>query len=190
MFRMDSKEEKIVDAAVRVFSRYGVRRTTMNDIASEAGIARQTLYNVYSNKDEVLRATIRLFTDRSLAAIEANDAVAQTLDDKLDVVFEQMVVRPFEILSATPDADDIINGFNEAGRDEISIANERYRAAIESILAPFKQQISASGLTTHQLSDFVRSTAKAFKRDAENKKHLLQLLEALKVLVLKITKGS
>jgi AcrR family transcriptional regulator len=89
------REEKIIDASVRVFSRYGVKRTTMNDVALEVGIARQTLYTVYSSKDEVLRATIRLFTDRSLANIEAATAAAASLRDKLDVVFAQMVIKPF-----------------------------------------------------------------------------------------------
>lgn len=40
-----------------------------------------------------------------------------------------------------------------------------------------------------RLSGFVRSTAKAFKHDAKNKKQLLQLLGSLKVLVLKSADG-
>ena len=54
---MEQREVKIVDAAFRVFSRYGVKRTTMNDIAEEAGLVRQTLYTVYKNKDS--RVTIQ-----------------------------------------------------------------------------------------------------------------------------------
>ena len=187
---MDERDEKIVDAAMRVFSRYGVKRTTMHDIASEAGIARQTLYNAYSNKDEVLRATIRLFTDRALAGIAAEGAEAAALGDKLDVVFTHMVVRPFELLRASPEADDIVSGFNTAGRDEMAACDERFRVAIEKILTPTERQIAAAGLTPRQLSDFVRTTAKAFKYEARNKKHLVQLLDALKVSVLKVAEGG
>jgi AcrR family transcriptional regulator len=46
----------IVDAARRLFARYGYRRTSMNDIAREAGLAKTTLYLHYKGKDDILRA--------------------------------------------------------------------------------------------------------------------------------------
>lgn len=187
---MTDRGEDVVDAAVRVVLRYGVKRTTMNDIAAEAGIARQTLYTVFSNKDEVLRTTIRLFADRSLAAIEAEAAEVDTLGERLDIVFAHMVVRPFEMLRASPDADDIISGFNQAGRDELSIANERYAAAIEGILAPFDERIAASGMNVRQLADFVRTSAKGFKHDARDKAQLSELLASLKALVLAVAEPA
>ena len=187
---MSQREEKIVDAAFRVFSRYGAKRTTMNDIASEAGIARQTLYNVFSNKDDVLRASIRIYTDRSLAAIEAETADAESLGDKLDILFDHMVVRPFDILSAFPDADDLISGFNQAARDEIETSNERFRVAIEAMLKPYEKQIGKAGLSTSQLADFIRSSAKGFKHNVRNKKHLQQQLAALKVMALKVAEKA
>lgn len=182
---MEKREERIVDAAIRVFSRYGVKRTTMNDIAGEAGIVRQTLYNAFANKDEVLRAAIRLHTDRSVAAIKAGSAEATDLGDTLDILFEHMVVRPYELINATPHADDIVSGFNDAAREEIAVAGERYRALIESLLVSHAKEIRALGLTTHQLADFVQRSAVGCKHDARNKKHLLELLASLKVLVLK-----
>ena len=68
---MDEREKPIVEAAIRVIMRYGVKRTTMNDIAGEAGIVRQTLYNVFQNKEDVLRATIRYVTETSINEIRA-----------------------------------------------------------------------------------------------------------------------
>ena len=187
---MDKRERNIVDAAIAVFSRYGVKRTTMNDIASEAGIVRQTLYNVYANKDEVLRAAIRLHAERSLAAIETGCAEVPDLGDKLDVVFRHLVIGPFEQIRSTPHADEIVEGLNEAAREEIAAADERYRAAVEALLAPHEKQIRAAGLTLHQLSDMVQAAWAGFKRKARNKKHLTQLLAALKTSVLKLVESS
>lgn len=186
MSSMDEREEKIIEAAISVFSRYGVKRTTMNDIASEAGIARQTLYNAFSNKDEVLRATIRWHSDHSLAAIEAECADVPALGDKLDIVFRRLAIEPFVQLRASPHASDIISGFNAAAQDEISIANERYRAAIERVLAPQEPQIQSAGLSLYQLSDLVQNSVAAFKHGAKNKKHLLDLLASLKIQVLAV----
>lgn len=181
---MGEREEKIIDTAISVFCRYGVKRTTMNDIAGEAGIVRQTLYNVYANKEEILRAVIQLSTDRALAAIEAGCAEADTLGDKLDIVFDYMAVRPFEMLSATPHADEIISGVNDAAKEEISSAYERYRVVIENLLVPYETQIRSRGMTTNQLSDFIRYSVKGFKLEARDKKHLMELLDSLKLLVL------
>ena len=58
--------------AIGVISRYGVRRTTMSDIATAAGISRQTLYSSYANKEEVLAAAICYSADRTMEALEAD----------------------------------------------------------------------------------------------------------------------
>lgn len=48
----------LLDGALRAVTRHGVRRTTMNDIATEAGIAKATLYNHFRTKDDVLAALV------------------------------------------------------------------------------------------------------------------------------------
>lgn len=184
---MSEREEKIVRAALLVFSRYGVRRATMNDIAAEAGIVRQTLYNVYANKDEVMRAVIRFYADHALAAIAEECAAVTELADQLDIVFAHLVVTPWEHVHSTPHADDILTGFNAAAKEEIAIADERYREMIAGLLAPYEKQIAASGLTVHQLSDVIEKSWNGFKHKAATKKQLTGLLRSLKVLVLNVT---
>ena len=48
----------ITDAAGRCVERYGVRKTTMGDVAAEAGVAKATLYNHFRTKDDVLGALV------------------------------------------------------------------------------------------------------------------------------------
>lgn len=187
---MSEKEESIIEAAVRVISRYGVRRTTMNDIASEAAISRQTLYNSFSNKDEVLRGTIRHMAGTAVAAVTAEWQGATTLGEKLDILFRHTVVMPFELIHAMPDADDIISGFNAAGKEEIAKAHERYRLLIEEVLVPHEATIRSAGLNPNQLSDFVCNAAMGFKHDARDKEHLLELLRSLSILVVKAADGT
>ena len=57
---MNSRTQNILEAAQIVFARYGVSKTTMSDIAREAGVARQTVYNAFATKNEVLREVVRL----------------------------------------------------------------------------------------------------------------------------------
>ncbi len=46
--------EAIIDAAVRVFSAKGVSRTTLTDIADEAGVTRGAIYWHFKNKEDLL----------------------------------------------------------------------------------------------------------------------------------------
>ena len=49
---------RIIAAARRCFTQYGPRRTTMEDIAAAAGIARPALYRYVSSRDEIIEAVI------------------------------------------------------------------------------------------------------------------------------------
>jgi AcrR family transcriptional regulator len=58
---------QILEAAERTFERFGVAKTTMDDIAKEANISRPTVYRYFSDRDTLISALIevrsrRLFT--------------------------------------------------------------------------------------------------------------------------------
>lgn len=50
------KTQRILDAALAVFCRYGYRKTSMLDIAQAAGMSRAALYLHFKNKEDVFRA--------------------------------------------------------------------------------------------------------------------------------------
>lgn len=186
---MKEREENIIEAAIRLFMRYGVKRTSMNDIAAEAGIARQTLYNAFSKKDAVLQATIRLMADRAIAAIEAGLKNTENLGDQLDMVFKHIAIEPFELLDASPNSEDIVAGFNASSQTELAAAAARNKAILSRIMEPYASEIENSGLTLDQFADFIERSASAAKHNAGNRKHLMNLLTALKIAVIKVTGG-
>ncbi len=49
----EGKIEQILDAADRQFTRFGYRRTAMEDIAAEAGVAKGTLYIYFDSKESL-----------------------------------------------------------------------------------------------------------------------------------------
>ena len=128
---------KILDAALRVFMRYGVGRTRMGDIAKEAGVSRQTLYKNFQSKDDVLAGTIRHFSDIALADIQKDWATTKTLAQMLDVYFEHAIISSFAMISASPDARDMIGGYNESGKHEIERVNAH---KIKTLEHAFKHQ--------------------------------------------------
>ncbi|HYD22080.1 MAG TPA: TetR/AcrR family transcriptional regulator [Flavipsychrobacter sp.] len=49
---------KILSAGVELFSQYGFKTITMDDIARRAGISKKTLYQHFANKEEVVREAV------------------------------------------------------------------------------------------------------------------------------------
>ena len=63
--KAQSKRDRLVEAALRLFEREGYRATGIDRILEEAGVAKMTLYNHFRSKDELILAALRLRDERS-----------------------------------------------------------------------------------------------------------------------------
>ncbi|MDJ1132283.1 TetR/AcrR family transcriptional regulator [Streptomyces iconiensis] len=64
-----SRGEEIADAAVPVFLRYGLRKTSMDDLAAAAGLSRQGLYLHFRNKQQIFHAALQRVVARTQATV-------------------------------------------------------------------------------------------------------------------------
>lgn len=55
---MSKTKELMLDVARQLFARFGVAKTTMNDIADAAHKGRRTIYTYFKSKDEIFEAVI------------------------------------------------------------------------------------------------------------------------------------
>jgi AcrR family transcriptional regulator len=74
MNEMDTNKEKdesvrvaILQAAEQVFQKWGLNKTTMEDIAREAGKGKSTLYYYYKSKEEIFDATVKIKLNQMLS---------------------------------------------------------------------------------------------------------------------------
>jgi len=81
--RVDDSDEtriRLLDAAYEQFSRMGIRRSTMEDVARRAGLSRITVYRRFATKDmlveHVVRREFRRYFDQFLVDIEKAQSVA------------------------------------------------------------------------------------------------------------------
>ena len=177
---MDQKQEKIVACAIEVFSRYGVRRTTMGDIAESAGVSRQTLYASYANKEEVMRAAVTRLSNGTIAEIEAAWRDVGAIGDKLDIYLDLAVIHYFDMLRKLPDAADLISGFRELGAEELAAAELKKQNLLEVQFQPFDQPLQAHGMTPQSMAEFFQTASTNFKYTADDRDHLERLLASLK----------
>lgn len=69
--------EHIIDKAKDLFYRYGIRSITMDFIASELGMSKRTLYEIFTNKDSLILACMergRSEQERDMCEIFNSDA--------------------------------------------------------------------------------------------------------------------
>lgn len=80
--QLATKRQEILAAAMACFARHGFHRTTMADIAAEAGISDGLAYRYFAGKDEIIRAVVDQEAQRDApSAVEAvgSDDVATIL---------------------------------------------------------------------------------------------------------------
>jgi AcrR family transcriptional regulator len=71
--------DRILDATERLLARYGYQKTTMDDLAREAGIGKRTIYLHFTSKEEVALSSIDRIVDRlteRLRAVAGSDLPA------------------------------------------------------------------------------------------------------------------
>lgn len=77
MIESDGRREALLQAAVGVFFRYGLHKTSMDDVARAAGISRQGLYRHFSSKEELFAEMVRFVVNdalhRAIAALNDDD---------------------------------------------------------------------------------------------------------------------
>lgn len=181
---MTETEERIIEAAIRTFVRYGPKKTTMADIATAADVSRQTVYAAFGDKDGVVVACIRQLTDTSLAAATSRLAAAPSLSDKLDAYFAETVVMAFELLQRSGDAEDLISGHSKAGRAELDRAHQRHKAFVAEMLEPYDAAIGARGRSRAELANFTVTVAMGLKAATLDRAEFDSLLGSLKTAVL------
>ena len=99
--KKDSKRARIIDAAKRRFGRFGIKATTMQDIARQAEIAVGTIYQFFPDKDSLVLAWVD--EHRQLLHTQLEDTLRKSLaaDEKLRE-FLRIRFRTVEVIREEP----------------------------------------------------------------------------------------
>ena len=77
---MDNRK-KIIEGAAVLFSTYGIKSVTMDSLATHLGMSKRTIYEVFSDKDELFLGVIKWMAERQKELVkkildESENAVA------------------------------------------------------------------------------------------------------------------
>ncbi len=86
--KKEEKKEKIVEAARKVFSKYGYNKTTLDDIGSIVGMRKNSLYHYFNSKEELFAYIINCEADLYFNHIDEEIANYKTAKDKIKILME------------------------------------------------------------------------------------------------------
>jgi AcrR family transcriptional regulator len=134
--------DRLLDAAAERIARYGIRKTTLDDIVRTAGCSRPTLYKYFRGKDSILAALIERETERYYQALHEAVGSANPSTSSLEKAFI-FAIRSFRdhpvvqgVLSAEPES--FVRMLQQSGPDLFRVATEFAAPLIDRQIASGK----------------------------------------------------
>jgi len=136
----DDKRECILKAAVRAFSRLGFRKTSIDEVAAEAGVGKGTIYLAVASKDELFLSAVErevrgfLVSGRNVLSAfdDAVELLAGLVQAELREVHKRPLVRQLlvgQTLATVPQSEVEVERLQGLARDNLSSALARLRDA-------------------------------------------------------------
>lgn len=157
----DETTERVLAGALSQFEDFGVRRTTMEDVARRVGMSRITIYRRFATKDALVEAVLLRECARFFAALDAAVAGLPTTDERLveGFAFTLEFLRDHALLNrllSTEPASLLPHLTLEAGpilsTARIFLAERLQREVTEGRLAPLDVEVAGELLARLVLS--------------------------------------
>jgi AcrR family transcriptional regulator len=130
--------ERILAAAERCIERHGIRKTTMDDVASEVGLSRPSVYRYFADRDDLL---VELITRHSRALINRAHKVIARQSSLPDQIVEGLLYiadharqDPLTRHVIDPDASNVGRRMSTSGTSEMLRA-ELYDPYLDAAVA-------------------------------------------------------
>jgi AcrR family transcriptional regulator len=179
----ESRRRRVLEAALGVFTRFGYRKTSMDEVARAAHISRQGLYLHFASKEDLFRATVQHTLESSLHAVSRTlRDTSLPLEPKLVRAFDEWVGKYVGMMGG--DAADLA----EAASALIGPVFEEHENLFAEMLAKalgasrLAAAYKPAGLTARQLADTLSATARGLKHSASREAFLRGMTVAVRAL--------
>jgi AcrR family transcriptional regulator len=163
----EGRRGAILDAALRVFGQYGYRRTSMDDIAREAGIGKGTIYLSFAGKDEVFRALSQSLSQRMLNDAETARRQPGTTADRLTAICAAWFGTYVETIRRSPHAAELMDAKHRLSADVVSRAASRYKRLVRDVLAEAaaagELDLESAGMTADTTAELLIASARGLQ---------------------------
>lgn len=131
----DDKRATILGAALKLFGQYGFRRTSIDDIAREAGIAKGTVYLYVETKEALFRALSQSLVDQMLESARQAAAADGTLAERLFAVLDAKFGFFYDLLRGSPHAVELLDSKGRLCADLFAASDAAYARILTKLVA-------------------------------------------------------
>jgi AcrR family transcriptional regulator len=140
---------EVLDATYECLTRYGVRRTTMEDIASAAGMSRAAVYQYVRNKDDAFRGLAIRLHDDALEQARLAAAGSGAPEGRIRGVLNAKLNLVLGMLTDSPHTAELLD---EKGRLFGDICTQ-FTADIANLLTDLFSEASISTMSPRQAAE-------------------------------------
>lgn len=124
--KWSTKPNAIVLAALGLFAKYGYRKTSIDDIAKAAQVAKRMVYLHFENKAAVFVAIIEYLTEQVRQRCVAAERVGGTAVDRLTGLLDAYFGMGFELFSKSEHMPELEEAFSKLAPSRIRDLSTEY----------------------------------------------------------------
>ena len=186
-----AKPHAIVLAGLKLFTRYGYRKTSIDDIANAAQVAKRTVYLHFGNKAAVFVAILEYLGDQVRQRCAVAESAGGTAVDRLTGLLDAYFGMAFELFSNSEHMPELEETFSKLARARIGDLNTEYEDRLARSLRSLEKTGAIGGpprgLTVEQIVHMLVRAAEGAKHDPQvqgDRKALERRLRELAILVI------
>lgn len=181
--KSEDKRRRIVAAATSLFNRYGFKRTSVEQLAAEAGVAKPTIYAYFDDKEAIFRAVVEAVCDEMVAGAKDASERDAPIEERLAAMLSAKFTRYFELVLASPHAAELVDSHGTLGAEIVQRADRAYLALLvrvieECDLDPKRLKLSATG-AAQLLLRAASGAAYDAKTPAAHRRHVAEIVRAI-----------
>lgn len=134
MRQWDEKHDMLLHVARELFSRFGFKKTTLEDIAEQAGLAKSTVYYYFDCKEEVFSAVIAYERSMLLDALEAAIQPAVRPEDQFSAFVKTRFQHFSNLRNLNKVSQDVMHEMLPLVRAERDCFRDRERTLLAGII--------------------------------------------------------
>jgi AcrR family transcriptional regulator len=183
------KRNAVVLAALELFTRYGYRKTSIDEIARAAQVAKRTVYLHFENKAAVFLAILAYLGDQVRRRCDAAELTRGTAVHRLTGLLDAYFGMGFEVFSKSEHMPELTETFSKLARSRVGDLNTEYGERLANFLRSLQKTGEIGeppvGLTMKQIVHILVRAAEGSKHDPKvqgDRKALQRRLRELAVL--------
>ena len=174
---MENKEDKILEAAWKLFLRHGFKKVTMSEIAEASGVSRPTVYAAFANKEAIITHMVEVSIENNQANTKLKLPKKKLLRDQLDCLFAIWIIEPFASIADSEGFKELMENVQEYAPVACNEIYSKFENHVVSLLKPHMKK--KSELTVEELAKILTLATKGVKTSADTVSQLQRLIDGL-----------